>query len=55
MPKTTVIAILVVIATLTLTVLRLADVINWPWGWVFAPLWIAVLVLLFFIGWILDL
>ena len=28
------------VLTIVFVVLKLADVINWPWIWVLAPLWI---------------
>lgn len=37
-------------------VLKLIGVINWGWGWVLAPLWIPILIVLVlaFFAWIAD-
>ena len=37
-------------------VLKLIGVINWGWGWVLAPLWIPVLIILVcaFVSWLTD-
>lgn len=37
-------------------VLKLIGVINWGWGWVLAPLWISILIVLVlaFFAWIAD-
>lgn len=37
-------------------VLKLIGVINWGWGWVLAPLWIPILIVLVyaFISWLTD-
>lgn len=37
-------------------VLKLIGVINWGWGWVLAPLWIPILIVLVlaFFAWIVD-
>ena len=34
--------------TIALIVLRLCNVINWPWGWVLSPLWISWIIGAFF-------
>lgn len=43
--------------TIALIVLKLTEHINWPWGWVLAPIWIpaALFVLVVFIGIIIAL
>ena len=44
------------VLTIAFIVLKLLGVINWSWLWVLSPIWIpalvAILVLVFFIGWI---
>lgn len=32
--------------TIAFIVLKLCNVINWPWIWVLAPLWISILLVL---------
>lgn len=37
-------------------VLKLIGIINWGWGWVLAPLWIPILIILVyaFVSWLTD-
>ncbi len=36
--------------TIALIVLKLTNHINWPWGWVLAPLWLPAVIFIGFIG-----
>ena len=47
------------VLTIVFIVLKLMNIISWPWVWVLAPLWISILVsliivigMLFFIVWV---
>lgn len=43
--------VLVGVTTLVLGAFKVLEVINWSWGWVLSPLWIAAsLVAMFFVG-----
>ena len=35
--------------TVTFVVLKLCGVISWSWWWVFAPIWIPIALVLFFL------
>ena len=32
------------ILTITFVILKLIEIINWSWWWVFSPLWISVII-----------
>ena len=36
------------LATITFVVLKLCGVIDWAWGWVLAPLWIPIVLVMIF-------
>ena len=42
------------IITITFVILKLIEIINWSWWWVFSPLWISVIIelIILFIFWI---
>ena len=42
------------ILTITFVILKLIEIINWSWWWVFSPLWISVIIelIILFIFWI---